>query len=148
MYMRYQICPCFYDFSIEFRNYSNSLSLESSPVLGGRRTVWYCFFHLIYLQFPCLHVLLSFSSLSDLHPLQIFSFSYYPYEKESIVQISLNQSTKTASMTYISPPPTKGHPSYQTRFQIHQDSKILVNCPPQERPPPVYDHIFIAGGVN
>ena len=25
-------------------------------------------------------------------------------------------------------------PSYKARFQMHQDSKILLNCPPKERP--------------
>ena len=36
---------------------------------------------------------------------------------------------------YSSPPLTKCHSSYQTRFQMHWDSKILVNCHPQERLP-------------
>ena len=31
---------------------------------------------------------------------------------------------------------TKGHPSYQARFQIHLDCKIKINCPPQESLPP------------
>jgi ankyrin repeat protein len=29
----------------------------------------------------------------------------------------------------------KGHPSYQIRYQMHRDSQMLVNLPPQDRPP-------------
>ena len=36
-------------------------------------------------------------------------------------------------------PPTKGHPSYQTRFQMHWKSKIQLNNSPQERPPSYRD---------
>ena len=39
---------------------------------------------------------------------------------------------------------TKGHPSYYARFQMHRDDKILVYCPPQNRPPLLYEHFFIA----
>ena len=39
---------------------------------------------------------------------------------------------------------TKGHPSYQARFLMHQDSKILVNCPPQARSHLLQVHFSIA----
>jgi hypothetical protein len=38
---------------------------------------------------------------------------------------------------------TKGHPSYQARFLMHQDSKILVNCP-RARSHLLQVHFFIA----
>ena len=39
---------------------------------------------------------------------------------------------------------TKDHPSYQARFLMHRDSKILVNCPPQARSHLLQVHFFIA----
>ena len=47
----------------------------------------------------------------------------------------------------ICPLPIKGHPSYQARFQMHWDSKILLINPPQERPPLFYNHFFTADEV-
>jgi hypothetical protein len=38
-------------------------------------------------------------------------------------------------------------PSYQARFQMHWDSKILLINPPEERPPLFYDHFFTADEV-
>jgi hypothetical protein len=39
------------------------------------------------------------------------------------------------------------HPSYQSRFQMQQDSKILLNHPPLERPPFLQGHCFIVDEV-
>jgi hypothetical protein len=36
---------------------------------------------------------------------------------------------------YLIVPLKRDHPSYQTTIQMHWYSKILLNCPPQERPP-------------
>ena len=35
-------------------------------------------------------------------------------------------------------PPTQGHHSYQARFQMHWDNKILLNCPSWKRGHPSY----------
>jgi hypothetical protein len=37
--------------------------------------------------------------------------------------------------------PTKDHPSYQAIFQMHWDSRILLNYPPLERSPLLSDHL-------
>jgi hypothetical protein len=44
-------------------------------------------------------------------------------------------------------PSYKAIPSYQARFQMHWDSKILLICPPQERPLLLKGHFFIAEEV-
>ena len=44
-------------------------------------------------------------------------------------------------------PPTKAYPYYQDRFQKHRDSRILLNCPPQEKRPLLLDDFFIAEGM-
>jgi hypothetical protein len=41
----------------------------------------------------------------------------------------------------------KGHPSYQARFQMPWDSKILLSYPPQGRPPILQCHFFITEWV-
>jgi hypothetical protein len=41
---------------------------------------------------------------------------------------------------------TKGYPSYQVRFQMH-NSKILLNCPSQKRPSLLSDRFFIVEEV-
>jgi hypothetical protein len=38
--------------------------------------------------------------------------------------------------------PTKDHPFYQARFQMHQDSKTLLNCPFFKRGHPPYKATF------
>ena len=35
------------------------------------------------------------------------------------------------------------HPSYKAIYHMHWDSKDLLNCPPQERPPLLWGHFFI-----
>ena len=43
--------------------------------------------------------------------------------------------------------PGKCHPSYHARFQMHQNSKCLTNCPSQKRFSVLsYDYIFISEG--
>ena len=39
-------------------------------------------------------------------------------------------------------PPTKGHPSYQARFQMHLDSTILLNCPHEEGQPLLQGYFY------
>ena len=46
---------------------------------------------------------------------------YASYEGTSYSQPLQSPSIKTS--------PTKVHPSYQVKFQMHRDSKILLNCP-------------------
>jgi hypothetical protein len=46
--------------------------------------------------------------------------------------------------------PTKSHPFYQARFQMHSNWKMLVSCAPQEKPPLLSlrrDHFYIAEDV-
>ena len=52
--------------------------------------------------------------------------------KVNIVEIHVQQSPSYKTL------PSKGHdPSYQARFQMHRDNKILLNCPP---PPKRHHH--------
>ena len=41
---------------------------------------------------------------------------------------------------------TKGYPSYQARFQMN-NSKLLLNCPPQDSPPLLKATFSLQGGL-
>jgi hypothetical protein len=44
-------------------------------------------------------------------------------------------------------PKNQRQPSYQDRLQMHWESKILFNCPPQDKSSFLKGHFYIAEGV-
>jgi hypothetical protein len=54
----------------------------------------------------------------------------------------------TSKAILLSGPSHQRPSSYQARFQMHWDSKILVNCLVQERPPLLFCHVFHSRRVD
>jgi hypothetical protein len=86
-------------------------------------------------------------TILSLKPISLYNYHihkniFYILKKSNFIQLFTSFYYKAPNV--IRTLSTKGHPSYYARFQMHRDDKILVYCPPQNRPPLLYEHFFIA----